>query len=64
MKPVDLTTRHYHAKYAQLIKINGTPFLVIKSGKKVDTITVPEIIEDVYGHPLEKIVFKDDKDRS
>lgn len=33
--------------------------MVVKSGKKEDFITAEEIVEDLYGKPVDHIVFKE-----
>ena len=40
-------------------KIAGQPLMVVKSVNKEDFITAEEIVEDLYGKPVDHIVFKE-----
>ena len=54
-----LRTRRAKARYGTRTAIAGIPVLMVKSGKKHDYVTPEELVEDLYGRPVEKIVFKD-----
>lgn len=56
---MELRTRRNKAKYGMRVNVGGIPVIEVKSGKKSDSLTVEEIVEDVYGKPLDHIVFKD-----
>lgn len=56
---IDLRTRRQNAKYGTKIEIAGQPLMIVKSGKKRDYITAEEIVEDLYGRPVDHIVFKE-----
>ena len=46
---VALRTRRKKARYGTKVEIAGQPLMVVKSGKK----------EDLYGKPVDHIVFKE-----
>ena len=56
---VALRTRRKKARYGTKVEIAGQPLMVVKSGKKEDFITAEEIVEDLYGKPVDHIVFKE-----
>ncbi len=55
-----LVTKHNKARYGYRAEINGIPVAKIKSGKRMDILTAEEFVEDLYGKPVERIVFKDE----
>ena len=54
-----LRTRRAKARYGTKTAIAGRPVLMVKSGKKRDYVTPEELVEDLYGKPVAKIIFKD-----
>ena len=53
-----LTTRRKKAHYGDKSVLAGTPVVIIKAGGKTDFVTPEEILEDLYGRPVERIIFK------
>ena len=58
---VVLRTRHKGAKYGTMGTVDGRNVVIVKSRKKEDFITAEEIIEDLYGKPVDHIVFKEEQ---
>lgn len=54
-----LTTRHTKVRYGDREIVGGVPVLIIKSRGKTDFVTAEEILEDLYGKPVERIIFKE-----
>lgn len=54
-----LRTRRKKARYGTMITVKGKPAAMVKSGSKTDFITPEEFAEDVYGKPVDHIVFKE-----
>ena len=59
-----LTTRRSHARYGDRMWIAGIPVAVIKSGKRTDFLTAEEFVEDLYGRPVDHIVFREEIESS
>ena len=53
-----LMTRRTKAHYGDKAFMAGNPVVVIKAGGKTDFVTPEEFLEDLYGKPVERIVFK------
>ena len=54
-----LRTRREKARYGTMVTVKGKPAAMVKSGTKKDFITPEEFAEDVYGKPVDHIVFKE-----
>jgi hypothetical protein len=54
-----LRTRRNGTRYGDKDVVNETPVVIFKVGKRRDFMTVEEIAEDVYGKPVDHIVFKE-----
>ena len=57
-KTEPLTTRRNNARYGDKIMIGNRPAAWIKSCKSEDFLTAEEFAEDLYGRPVDHIVFK------
>ena len=57
---IHLKTRRKKARYGDKTEIAGVPVAIIKSGKQTDFLTAEEFAEDLYGKPVDHIVFKED----
>lgn len=55
---VPLRTRREKAHYGDKVMIGETPAVKIKAGKKNDYMTATEVVEDLYGMPIQYIMFK------
>ena len=53
-----LTTRRNKAHYGDRKMIGNTPAAWVKAGKREDFLTAEEFAEDLYGIPVDHIVFK------
>ena len=56
---VALRTRRKKARYGTKVEIAGQPLMVVKSGNNEDSKTAAEIDHDLYGKPVDHIVFKE-----
>lgn len=54
-----LRTRREKAHYGDRMIVGGIPVVRIKAGKKNDYMTAGEVIEDLYGAPIQCIMLKD-----
>lgn len=54
-----LTTKRTGARYGNKATIGNKPVAWVKSAKKEDFLTPEEFVEDVYGKPVDHIVFKE-----
>ena len=54
-----MTNNEVALRTRRKVEIAGQPLMVVKSGKKEDFITAEEIVEDLYGKPVDHIVFKE-----
>ena len=54
-----LRTRRNGTHYGDVDIVAEKPVVIFKSGKSKDFMTVEEIAEDVYGKPVDHIVFKE-----
>ena len=55
---VPLRTRREKAHYGDKVMIGETTAVKIKAGKKNDYMTATEVVEDLYGMPIQYIMFK------
>ena len=60
MQSTPLRSRRQRARYADKTFVGNTPVALIKSGGKQDFVTAEEFAEDLYGKPVDHIVFKED----
>ena len=54
-----LRTRREKAHYGDRVIVGGIPVVRIKAGTKNDYMTAGEVIEDLYGAPIQCIMLKD-----
>ena len=54
-----MITRRMKAKYAKKRSICGQPVAEVKCRNATDYVTVEEFAEELYGVPVDHIVFKD-----
>ncbi len=54
-----LMTRRMKAHYGDKKILAGTPVMLVKSRGKMDFVTPQEILEDLYGKPVERIIFRE-----
>lgn len=54
-----LRSRRKNARYGTKTEMAGQPVMLVKSGKKEDYVTPEELFEDLYGRPVDHIVFRD-----
>ncbi|MCR5347703.1 MAG: hypothetical protein K6E38_07990 [Fretibacterium sp.] len=52
-------TRRMKAHYGDKKILAGTPVMLVKSRGKMDFVTPQEILEDLYGKPVERIIFRE-----
>ena len=55
-----LRTPRKGARLGDRVILAGEPVMVVKSGKVMDFITLKELAEEMYGKPIDHIVFKDE----
>ena len=58
MKTGKLRTRRTGLRYGDRVIVRGIPMMVVERGRKVDFMTIEEIVEDVTGKAVDHIVFK------
>jgi len=58
-KETPLRSRRKNARYGTKTELAGQPVMIVKSGKKEDYVTPEELVEDLYGRPVDHIVFRD-----
>ncbi len=58
MKTGKLRTRRTGLRYGDRVIVRGIPMMVVERGRKVDFMTIEEIVEDVAGKAVDHIVFK------
>lgn len=58
VKTGNLRTRRTGLRYGDRVIVKGIPMMIVERGRKVDFMTIEEIVEDVAGKAVDHIVFK------
>lgn len=58
-KDIPLRSRRKNARYGTRTELAGQPVMIVKCGKKEDYVTPEEFVEDMFGRPVDHIVFRE-----